>query len=93
MKTYTDLDIISKAAGINTTGILTRDILYYVSTTNSYTFVVPPKDYIELVRATIMDRMFVNGGRTKDDMPFFSIAGITFTMITQEQADKYILFK
>ena len=53
---------------------------------------VPVKDYMVMVRSS-WTHSFLPGGRTKDDMPFFSIAGITFIAITEEEADKYRILK
>jgi hypothetical protein len=102
MKKYIDEDIVAKT--LLAKSVYTNDgyslyvIMYYAETTGEYDFLLPAKDYIRLVNDAYarspnnIIRCAISG-RTKDDMPYFSIAGITFTMITEEEADKFRILK
>lgn len=91
---YVDIDLINKTTGVADAGILVRDILEYVIHTKEYDFIIPIVDYVAIARAVIsLPGAMSSSGRSKNDMPFFSIAGITFTMITEEEADKYRMLK
>jgi hypothetical protein len=90
MKTYTNLDIIHDTAEVSYSNALrVRDILDYVIATGEHTFILPKEDYLQLVKSVVMDEMITSGGRTKKRMPFFSIAGITFTVATKKQLKKH----
>jgi hypothetical protein len=68
---------------------------YYITATKYYDFILPPFYYIKIISNSYHVDMMKHAthGRTKDDMPFFSIAGITFAMIAEEEADKYRILK
>jgi len=94
MRKYIDQDIVSKV--VDTEHIHgMRTILQYCETGECYDFILPAKFYIAIISYNLvfLSNSCVVGGKTKDDMPYFSIAGITFTMITEEEADKYRMLK
>jgi len=98
MKKYIDEDIIDKIIQTNETYSIYA-IFSYAEITGDYDFLLSAKDYIKIVndsyRGSSLNHIIRSAtfGRTKDDMPYFSIAGITFTMITEEEADKYRILK
>jgi hypothetical protein len=96
MKKYIDEDIIDKTITLSRKYSLTN-IFDYIELTGYYDFILPAKYYIKIVSTSYSDNSNVMKysvfGRTKDDMPYFSIAGITFTMITEEEADKFRILK
>ena len=94
MKTYVDLVIIKKLTNYSDHGILIRDILEYIQFSQGTDFIVPYKDYIDMVRPmTNITGSIITSGRSENDMPYFSIAGIMFTSITEEEADKFRMLK
>lgn len=94
MKTYIDLDIIKKTVYVSDVGILIRDILEYIQYSQKTNFIIPLKDYVDMLRPlTSATGSVIISGRSENDMPFFSIGGIIFQSITEEEADKYRMLK
>lgn len=67
------------------------EIISLIHSTNCSDFIVSTIDYIKLIH--IFKSYNITSERTASDNPKFSFAGISFSMLSNEELEKYIILK
>jgi hypothetical protein len=86
MRVYLDKDVVQKETGWQFEGFIADCIYQYIREKGATDILLSPDDYLSVFFSYKGNK---NEGRTEEDRPWFSIAGIKFIMLSPEDVDKY----
>ena len=68
------------------------DVIWHAGLIESFDFKLSAEDYANLY-LVLRETTDIKSGRTDYNMPTLSFAGLSFTMMTIEETDKYLILK